>query len=48
VAMVLSIAGNCLILTIFGLLTIIAPVIGRLYLVGQPGQYVVTGHISFS
>jgi hypothetical protein len=42
VAMVLSVAGNCLILTI------IAPVIGRLYLVGQPGQYVVKGHISSS
>jgi hypothetical protein len=36
-AMVLSVAGNCLILTIFGFSTIISPVIGRLYLEGQPG-----------
>ncbi len=36
-AMVLSVAGNCLILTIFGFSTIILPVIGRLYLAGQPG-----------
>ena len=35
--MVLSVAGNCLILTIFGFSTIISPVIGRLYLEGQPG-----------
>jgi hypothetical protein len=36
-AMVLSVAGNCLVLTIFGFSTIISPVIGRLYLEGQPG-----------
>src|ERR671911_335305 len=36
-AMVLSVAGHCLILTIFGFSTIISPVIGRLYLEGQPG-----------
>jgi hypothetical protein len=36
-AMGLSVAGNCLILTIFGFSTIISPVIGRLYLEGQPG-----------
>jgi hypothetical protein len=36
-AMVLSVAGHCLILTIFGFSTIISPVIGRLYLAGQPG-----------
>jgi hypothetical protein len=35
--MVLSVAGNCLILTIFGFSTIVSPVIGRLYLEGQPG-----------
>ena len=33
-AMVLSVAGNCLILTIFGFSTIVSPVIGQLYLVG--------------
>jgi hypothetical protein len=37
VAMVMSVAGNCLILTIFGFSTIISPVIGQLYLEGQPG-----------
>src|SRR5215211_7107528 len=36
-AMVLSVAGSCLILTIFGFSTIISPVIGQLYLAGQPG-----------
>ena len=36
-AMVLSVAGNCLILTIFGFSTLVSPVIGRLYLEGQPG-----------
>ena len=36
-AMVLSVAGSCLVLTIFGFSTIISPVIGRLYLEGQPG-----------
>jgi len=36
-AMVLSVAGNCLILTIFGFSTIVSPVIGQLYLEGQPG-----------
>jgi hypothetical protein len=36
-AMVLSVAGNCLILTIFGFSTIVSPVIGQLYLAGQPG-----------
>jgi hypothetical protein len=35
VAMVLSVAGNCLILTIFGFSTIVSPEIGRLYLAGQ-------------
>jgi hypothetical protein len=35
--MVLSVAGNCLLLTIFGFSTIVSPVIGRLYLEGQPG-----------
>ncbi len=35
--MVLSVAGHCLVLTIFGFSTIISPVIGRLYLAGQPG-----------
>src|SRR5215212_956910 len=35
--MVLSVAGNCLILTIFGFSTLVSPVIGRLYLEGQPG-----------
>jgi hypothetical protein len=35
--MVLSVAGNCLILTIFGFSTIVSPVIGQLYLAGQPG-----------
>jgi hypothetical protein len=33
----LSVAGHCLVLTIFGFSTIISPVIGRLYLAGQPG-----------
>ena len=36
-AMVLSVAGNCLILTVFGFSTIVSPVIGQLYLAGQPG-----------
>lgn len=36
-AMVLSVAGNCLTLTIFGFSTIVSPVIGQLYLDGQPG-----------
>ena len=36
-AMVLSVAGNCLILTLFGFSTIVSPVIGKLYLAGQPG-----------
>jgi hypothetical protein len=36
-AMVISVAGHCLILTIFGFSTIISPVIGRLYMEGQPG-----------
>ena len=36
-AMVMSVAGNALNLTIFGFSTIISPVIGRLYLEGQPG-----------
>ena len=36
-AMVMSVAGNCLILTIFGFSTIVSPVIGQLYLAGQPG-----------
>jgi hypothetical protein len=36
-AMVLSVAGHCLVLTIFGFSTIISPVIGQLYLAGQPG-----------
>ncbi len=35
--MVSSVAGSCLVLTIFGFSTIISPVIGRLYLEGQPG-----------
>lgn len=35
VAMVMSVAGNCLILTIFGFSTIVSPVIGELYLAGQ-------------
>ena len=35
--MVLSVAGNCLILTIFGFSTLVSPVIGQLYLEGQPG-----------
>jgi hypothetical protein len=39
--MVVSIAGNCLILTIFGFSTHVSPVIGRLYLEGQPGVMVV-------
>src|ERR671914_2789044 len=39
--MVLSVAGNCLILTIFGFSTLVSPVIGRLYLEGQPGAMVV-------
>jgi hypothetical protein len=33
---VMSVAGNCLILTNFGFSTIVSPVIGRLYLEGQP------------
>lgn len=37
VAMVLSVAGNCLILTIFGFSTIVSPVIGQVYLAGRPG-----------
>lgn len=37
VAMVVSVAGNCLILTSFGFATHVSPVIGRLYLEGQPG-----------
>src|ERR671916_610583 len=41
VAMVLSVAGNCLILTIFGFSTIVSPVIGQLYLEGQPGAMAV-------
>jgi type IV secretory pathway VirB2 component (pilin) len=36
-AMVMGVAGNALNLTIFGFSTIISPVIGRLYLEGQPG-----------
>ncbi len=36
-AMVSSVAGNCLILTLFGFSTIVSPVIGKLYLAGQPG-----------
>jgi hypothetical protein len=36
-AMVMSVAGNALNLTIFGFSTIISPVIGQLYLQGQPG-----------
>ncbi len=36
-AMVLSVVGNCLILTLFGFSTIVSPVIGKLYLAGQPG-----------
>ncbi len=36
-AMVFSVAGHCVVLTIFGFSTIISPVIGRLYLAGQPG-----------
>jgi hypothetical protein len=36
-AMVFSVAGHCLLLTIFGFSTIISPVIGGLYLAGQPG-----------
>jgi len=35
--MVMSVVGNCLILAIFGFSTIVSPVIGRLYLEGQPG-----------
>ena len=35
--MVVSVAGNCLILAIFGFSTHVSPVIGRLYLEGQPG-----------
>ena len=35
--MVVSVAGNCPTLTIFGFSTIVSPVIGRLYLAGQPG-----------
>jgi hypothetical protein len=37
VAMVLSVAGNCLILTFFGVSTIVSPVIGQAYLEGQQG-----------
>jgi hypothetical protein len=40
-AMVVSVAGNCLILTIFGFSTHVSPVIGRLYLEGQPGAIAV-------
>jgi hypothetical protein len=36
-AMVMSVAGNALNLTIFGFSTIISPVVGQLYLQGQPG-----------
>jgi hypothetical protein len=36
-AMVMSVAGNALNLTIFGFSTIISPVIGQLYLEGQQG-----------
>ena len=36
-AMVVSVAGNCLVLTIFGFSTLVSPVIGRLYLEGQAG-----------
>jgi hypothetical protein len=36
-AMVMSVAGNALNMTIFGFSTIISPVIGQLYLEGQPG-----------
>jgi hypothetical protein len=36
-AMVLIVAGNCLLLTVFGFSTIVSPVIGQLYLEGQPG-----------
>ena len=36
-AMVMSVAGNCLVLTIFGFSTHVSPVIGRMYLEGQPG-----------
>jgi hypothetical protein len=32
-----SVAGNCLVLTIFGFSTLVSPVIGRLYLEGQAG-----------
>ena len=39
--MVLSVAGNCLILTIFGFSTHVSPVVGRLYLEGQPGAMAV-------
>ena len=35
--MVLIVAGNYLILTTFGFSTLVSPVIGRLYLEGQPG-----------
>ena len=35
-AMVASVAGNCLILTIFGFSTIVSPVLGQLYLEGRP------------
>ncbi len=34
-AMVMSVAGNCLILTIFGFSTIVSPVIGQSYLAGE-------------
>jgi hypothetical protein len=40
-AMVVSVAGNCLVLTIFGFSTHVSPVIGRLYLEGQPGAMAV-------
>src|SRR3712207_25934 len=36
-AMVMGVAGNALNLTIFGFSTIMSPVIGQLYLEGQPG-----------
>ncbi len=35
--MVLSVAGNCLILTFFGVSTIVSPAIGQAYLAGQQG-----------
>ena len=36
-AMVMAVAGHCLILTIFGFSTIVSPVIGQSYLAGQQG-----------